>query len=90
MALTLRGMTTRSVPMRALFDLTRNLTLYASYTDIYSPQAQVNIDNSRLTPAKGTSIEGWTTALPRRRRYSRPSSAASPAMSALSMELTAP
>lgn len=41
-----------------LFDLTSNLTLYASYTDIYAPQTQVNIDNSRLNPAKGTSIEG--------------------------------
>jgi outer membrane receptor for ferric coprogen and ferric-rhodotorulic acid len=41
-----------------LFDLTRHLTLYASYTDIYSPQSQVDIDNRRLTPAKGTAIEG--------------------------------
>lgn len=40
-----------------LFDLTRNLTLYASYTDIYSPQSQVDIDNRRLSPAKGTSLE---------------------------------
>lgn len=40
-----------------LFDLTSNLTLYASYTDIYAPQSQVNVDNIRLTPAKGTSIE---------------------------------
>jgi outer membrane receptor for ferric coprogen and ferric-rhodotorulic acid len=41
-----------------LFDLTHNLTVYASYTDIYSPQSQVDIDNRRLTPAKGTSLEG--------------------------------
>lgn len=41
-----------------LFDITRNLTLYASYTDIYAPQSQVDIDNRRLTPAKGTAIEG--------------------------------
>jgi outer membrane receptor for ferric coprogen and ferric-rhodotorulic acid len=41
-----------------LFDLTRHLTLYASYTDIYAPQSQVDIDNRRLDPAKGTSIEG--------------------------------
>ncbi|TDW64571.1 outer membrane receptor for ferric coprogen and ferric-rhodotorulic acid [Novosphingobium sp. PhB55] len=40
-----------------LFDLTRNLTLYASYTDIYAPQSQVDIDNRRLAPAKGTSLE---------------------------------
>lgn len=41
-----------------LFDLTSNLTLYASYTDIYSPQTQVDVANIRLAPAKGTSIEG--------------------------------
>lgn len=40
-----------------LFDVTRNLTLYASYTDIYAPQSQVDIANRRLAPAKGTSIE---------------------------------
>ncbi|WP_243652836.1 TonB-dependent siderophore receptor [Novosphingobium sp. PhB165] len=40
-----------------LFDLTSNLTLYASYTDIYAPQSQVDIDNRRLDPAKGTSLE---------------------------------
>lgn len=41
-----------------LFDLTRHLTLYASYTDIYAPQSQVDIDNRRLVPARGTAIEG--------------------------------
>lgn len=41
-----------------LFDITPNLTLYTSYTDIYAPQSQVDIDNRRLTPAKGTSVEG--------------------------------
>ena len=40
-----------------LFDLTSAVTLYASYTDIYAPQTQVDINNVRLTPAKGTSIE---------------------------------
>ncbi|WP_395396425.1 TonB-dependent siderophore receptor (plasmid) [Novosphingobium sp. BL-8A] len=40
-----------------LFDITRNLTLYASYTDIYAPQSQVDIGNRRLAPAKGTSLE---------------------------------
>jgi len=40
-----------------LFDLTSSLTLYASYTDIYAPQSQVNVGNVRLTPAKGTSLE---------------------------------
>ncbi|HWW63277.1 MAG TPA: TonB-dependent siderophore receptor [Sphingomonadaceae bacterium] len=41
-----------------LFDLTPHLTVYASYTDIYAPQSQVDIDNRRLVPAKGTSVEG--------------------------------
>jgi outer membrane receptor for ferric coprogen and ferric-rhodotorulic acid len=41
-----------------LFDLTRHLTVYASYTDIYAPQSQVDITNRRLNPAKGTAIEG--------------------------------
>ncbi|MCK8457058.1 TonB-dependent siderophore receptor [Sphingomonas faeni] len=41
-----------------LFDLTSNLTLYASYTDIFNPQSEVDATNRRLDPAKGTSIEG--------------------------------
>lgn len=41
-----------------LFDLTKNITLYASYTDIYNPQIEVDITNRKLAPAKGTSIEG--------------------------------
>jgi outer membrane receptor for ferric coprogen and ferric-rhodotorulic acid len=41
-----------------LYDLTQNLTLYASYTDIYAPQSQVDVANVRLNPAKGTAIEG--------------------------------
>jgi len=41
-----------------LFDLTRHLTIYASYTDIYAPQSQVDFDKRRLNPAKGTAIEG--------------------------------
>lgn len=45
-----------------LFDLTRHVTLYASYTDIYAPQSQVDIHNQRLMPAKGTSIEGGIKA----------------------------
>lgn len=40
-----------------LFDLTRSLSIYASYTDIYSPQSQVDVTNSRLDPTKGTSVE---------------------------------
>lgn len=41
-----------------LFDLTKNLTLYASYTAIYAPQSRVDVTNTRLVPAKGTAIEG--------------------------------
>ncbi len=41
-----------------LFDLSSHLTLYASYTDIFNPQREVDITNRRLDPAKGTSIEG--------------------------------
>ncbi len=41
-----------------LFDVTSNLTLYASYTDIFNPQSEVDVTNRRLDPAKGTSIEG--------------------------------
>jgi outer membrane receptor for ferric coprogen and ferric-rhodotorulic acid len=40
-----------------LFDLTRNLTAYASYTDIYNPQTEVAASGRRLDPAKGTNIE---------------------------------
>jgi outer membrane receptor for ferric coprogen and ferric-rhodotorulic acid len=41
-----------------LFDLTKHLTLYASYTDIFNPQVEVDQTNRRLDPAKGSSIEG--------------------------------
>ncbi|NJR77863.1 TonB-dependent siderophore receptor [Sphingomonas corticis] len=41
-----------------LYDLTSSLTLYASYTDIFNPQREVDRTNVRLDPAKGTSIEG--------------------------------
>lgn len=40
-----------------LYDLTSNLTAYASYTGIFNPQSEVDIANRRLDPAKGTSIE---------------------------------
>jgi outer-membrane receptor for ferric coprogen and ferric-rhodotorulic acid len=40
-----------------LFDLTKHLTAYASYTDIYNPQTEVASTGRRLDPAKGTSIE---------------------------------
>lgn len=41
----------------ALYDITRNVKLYASYTSIFNPQSQVGIDNRRLAPATGNSIE---------------------------------
>ena len=40
-----------------LFDLTRHVTVYASYTDIFNPQTEVASSGRRLDPAKGTSIE---------------------------------
>jgi outer-membrane receptor for ferric coprogen and ferric-rhodotorulic acid len=40
-----------------LFDLTKHVTVYASYTDIFNPQTQVASTGRRLAPAKGTSIE---------------------------------
>ena len=42
----------------AIYDLTPNVSFYASYTDIYNPQVEVGIDGTRLDPAKGTSLEG--------------------------------
>lgn len=42
----------------ATYDLTKNLSLYASYTSIFSPQTEVDRSNRRLDPITGTSIEG--------------------------------
>jgi outer membrane receptor for ferric coprogen and ferric-rhodotorulic acid len=42
----------------AVYDLTSNVSLYASYTDIFNPQTEVDIDNRKLDPARGSSIEG--------------------------------
>lgn len=42
----------------AVFDVTENVSLYASYTGIYNPQTEIDISRERLDPAKGTSIEG--------------------------------
>ncbi|NYT40610.1 TonB-dependent siderophore receptor [Sphingomonas sp. R-74633] len=42
----------------ALFDLTRNVSLYASYTDIFNPQSEILLSGQRLDPAKGSSLEG--------------------------------
>jgi outer membrane receptor for ferric coprogen and ferric-rhodotorulic acid len=40
-----------------LFDLTKQVTLYASYTNIFNPQVEVDDANRRLNPTKGTNIE---------------------------------
>ncbi|WP_260926228.1 TonB-dependent siderophore receptor [Novosphingobium sp. 9] len=41
----------------ALYDITHNVKLYASYTGIFNPQSEVNAGNQRLAPATGSSIE---------------------------------
>ncbi|ALR19284.1 TonB-dependent receptor [Sphingobium baderi] len=40
-----------------VFDVTGNVSLYASYTDIFNPQKEADATGRRLAPAKGTSIE---------------------------------
>ena len=40
-----------------MFDLTQNAMLYASYSDIYQPQDQYDIDNVYLDPSKGVNYE---------------------------------
>lgn len=40
-----------------LFDLTREVTLYASYTSIFNPQSAVDINRNRLDPVEGTNVE---------------------------------
>jgi outer membrane receptor for ferric coprogen and ferric-rhodotorulic acid len=40
-----------------VFDLTDNVSAYASYTDIFNPQVEVDIDHRRLNAAKGKSYE---------------------------------
>ncbi|HEX4505860.1 MAG TPA: TonB-dependent siderophore receptor [Alphaproteobacteria bacterium] len=42
----------------AMYDLTPNIAAYASYTDIYNPQSDVDITHHRLPSAHGESIEG--------------------------------
>lgn len=42
----------------ALYDITGNIKLYASYTSIFNPQSEVDVTNRRLDPATGNSIEG--------------------------------
>ncbi|WP_066722497.1 TonB-dependent siderophore receptor [Sphingomonas pituitosa] len=40
------------------YDLTPNVSFYASYTDIFNPQIEVDSRGRRLDPVTGTSIEG--------------------------------
>lgn len=40
-----------------VFDITENLSLYGSYTDIYSPQEEVDINRDKLDPIHGSNIE---------------------------------
>jgi outer membrane receptor for ferric coprogen and ferric-rhodotorulic acid len=40
-----------------VFDLTPNVSLYGSYTDIFNPQVEVDITHRRLDPAQGKSYE---------------------------------
>ena len=43
-----------------LYDITPNHTVYASYTDIFKPQQQRDINNKLLDPIRGQSYEaGW-------------------------------
>jgi outer membrane receptor for ferric coprogen and ferric-rhodotorulic acid len=41
-----------------VYELTPNISLYGSYTDIFNPQADVDINNQKLAPAEGASYEG--------------------------------
>lgn len=41
----------------AVYDLTPNVSLYASYTDIFNPQSEVDIDHQTLAAAHGKSYE---------------------------------
>ena len=40
-----------------IYDLNRNLAVYTSYTDIFNPQYQVQIDGNALKPVQGRSRE---------------------------------
>lgn len=41
----------------AVFDVTPNVSLYASYTDIFNPQSEVDVTRRRLDAARGKSLE---------------------------------
>lgn len=40
-----------------VFDLTANVSLYGSYTDIFNPQSEVDINHDRLDAAEGKGVE---------------------------------
>ncbi len=40
-----------------VFDVTSNVSLYGSYTDIFNPQVEVDVNHVRLAAAKGKSYE---------------------------------
>lgn len=42
----------------AVYDVTPHISLYASYTGIFNPQSEIDVNRAKLDPAKGTSIEG--------------------------------
>lgn len=41
----------------AVYDLNENVSLYANYTDIFNPQAEVDVNHVKLDPAHGKSYE---------------------------------
>lgn len=41
----------------AVYDVTPNVSVYASYTDIFNPQSEVDINYQKLDPAHGESYE---------------------------------
>lgn len=45
-----------------LFDVTSFLTAYASYTTIFMPQGQYDINHQQLDPVEGTNLEGGLKA----------------------------
>lgn len=55
---TFRSETAASPYFGAMYDLTPNIALYASYTDIFNPQSDVDITHHRLPAAHGESTEG--------------------------------
>lgn len=41
----------------AVYEINANISLYGSYTDIYSPQEEVDINRQKLDPIHGTNVE---------------------------------